>query len=289
MSLPNPHEEWSRLMAEREGLMEHWLFEFGKIIMEDSPYLEEGYKYSPEDKEISEEFAGLFVHGGHKPFLYSEHQFPFEAFRVFSKKRYPIILFYSDASDQSDEALRSIVERYAPVEVIPIPQIKTLSDYSNFMIKEAFQSIPAKLEKILTFQIDGYLLKTNWEDFVDKHDFDYVGAPWRYFELNKQRFEKGNICKCPEKYNIPKDVKIKVGNGGFSFRKRSKMIEVSDLINDEDCNWEYDGGALPEDTFYSYFGFGAKIFKPTSYEIADLFSSEPYSINKDTFGFHRLP
>jgi len=287
----NPHEEWARLMADREGLMDKWLFEFGKVILEDSPYLPEGYVYDRDNKEVDLEFAGLFVHGGHKPFLYSEHCYPFEAFRAFSKKRYPIILFYSDASDQDDDsALREIVVRFAPVHVIPIPQIKTLTDYSRFMIREAFQKIDSKFEKILNFQKDGYLLKPGWEDFVNEHDFDYVGAPW-LFELKKQwaNYDNGPICKCPKKYNIPEDIQIRIGNGGFSYRKRSKMLEVSNLVSDEDCNWVYDGESLPEDTFYSYFGFGTGIFKPVDYSTAAMFSAEPYNIRKDTFGFHRLP
>ena len=83
----NPHEEWARHMADREGLMEKWLFEFGKIVMEDSPHIEEGFEYVNSKKELGEEFTGMFIHGGHRPFLYSEHCYPFEAFRVFSKKR----------------------------------------------------------------------------------------------------------------------------------------------------------------------------------------------------------
>ena len=66
------------------------------------------------------------------------------------------------------------------------------------------------------------------------------------------------------------------------------MIEVAEKVADEDCDWKYDGNQLPEDTFFSYFGFGMNIFKQVPEDIAMRFSREPYHESIDSFGFHRV-
>jgi hypothetical protein len=63
-------------------------------------------------------------------------------------------------------------------------------------------------ENILIFQTDSTLLKFGIDKFIS---YIYIGAPWI-------RFREGKI----------------VGNGGLSFRKKSKMIEISETyVNDE--------------------------------------------------------
>jgi len=63
-------------------------------------------------------------------------------------------------------------------------------------------------ENILIFQTDSTLLKFGIDQFIS---YIYIGAPWI-------RFREGKI----------------VGNGGLSFRKKSKMIEISEThVNDE--------------------------------------------------------
>ena len=128
--------------------------------------------------EVSHDFAGLYVHGGHKQFSISDHEPAFASFRKFSKKLYPLYLFYAQDEDHEDEHMKQLVNKYAPVEMIEIPVMKDLYDYSKFMLFKAFQRIEERHENILCFQHDGFLKIPGWEDFINAHDPDYIGAPW---------------------------------------------------------------------------------------------------------------
>ena len=75
------------------------------------------------------------------------------------------------------------------------------SEYSKFLSSMTFWDL-LKGKKILIYQEDSIIFKTNIEDFLY---FDYVGAPW---------------------YNNKNDNKTGVGNGGMSLRSRDIMIKV---------------------------------------------------------------
>lgn len=64
----------------------------------------------------------------------------------------------------------------------------------------------------LIFQTDSLLLKFGIDEFIS---YIYIGAPWI-------RFREGEI----------------VGNGGLSFRKRDKMIEISETYKDDSITME---------------------------------------------------
>lgn len=125
--------------------------------------------------------------------------------------------------------------------------------YSKFIInnKTIYDYIPT--ETFLVFQTDTLILnKENLGLFLK---YDYVGAPWQVL-VNNQR----------------------VGNGGFSLRKKSKMLEI---IQKEDQNlMEY----LPEDVFFSC-PTNVILNKPTLEE-ARLFSVEELYYDKP-FGCHK--
>lgn len=70
-------------------------------------------------------------------------------------------------------------------------------------------------ETFLIFQTDSLIIKENKHLINDFLEYQYVGAPWR---------------------------NGKVGNGGLSLRKKSKMIEILDKVNVDDKN---------EDLFFS--------------------------------------
>lgn len=87
------------------------------------------------------------------------------------------------------------------IENLPELQYNQLLKGSKF-----WKSIDS--ENILIFQTDSTLLKFGIDEFIS---YIYIGAPWI-------RFREGKI----------------VGNGGLSFRKKSKMIEISETyVNDE--------------------------------------------------------
>ncbi|GGC36217.1 hypothetical protein GCM10011386_30440 [Parapedobacter defluvii] len=82
--------------------------------------------------------------------------------------------------------------------IIPIEPLKTVEQYSEFMIKKLYQYIDTPFA--LVIQWDGFVLNPKgWRNqFLS---YDYIGAPWN--------------DKC-------------VGNGGFSLRSRSLLKALSE-------------------------------------------------------------
>ena len=245
----------------------------GKIIRQ------EVYEYGKEHQpptESSDEFVGMYVHGGQRELSIEEDAVAFASFRAFSEKIYPLYFFYAENDKGSADAMKQICSLYGPIELIPIDPLKSMEDYNRFMVFEAFQQIPEKHENILTFQSDGFLKERGWEEFIREYDPDFLGAPW-FTPIETSSWE---ICKDKDKYDIPNDLILNIGNGGFSFRKRSKMIEASELINEDDILWPQ-----AEDAIFAFFGYGSGLFKNIPVNIAKEFSNDPY--NRDSgYGFH---
>ena len=271
LSLDSSLEDAQQALKEYNDFVNEARSSNGKIIR---GILSEQMLDISQAEEESEDYAGLYVHGGHKPLTLEEHDLPFASFRKYSEKRYPIYFFYHDNPEFNDkEVLDHLHNNYAPIQIIEIRKLETITEYSNFMMLEAFQALPESAEKVLTFQSDGFLKDHGWEKWVQKHDPDYVGAPWLVF--------------LPEK--DPEGRDIYVGNGGFSFRKRSKMLEVSDYITEDVIQSFQDimhgHGDAPEDRVVCAIGFGKGIFKYIDPYLARQFSAEPY--NKiEGIGFH---
>jgi len=103
-------------------------------------------------------------------------------------------------------------------------------------------------EYFLIFQTDSMILKQNiylLDKFLN-NDYDYIGAPWL-----KTAY-------------IPTKERDYIGNGGFSLRKKSKMIQIIKNHKwDENNEWH-------EDLFFSKKYKDIEIKKP-EYEIAKLF------------------
>jgi hypothetical protein len=79
------------------------------------------------------------------------------------------------------------------------------NQYSSLLIQPSFyEDIPT--ETFLIFQTDSMILPKNKDIINDFLEYDYVGAPWNH---------------CP-----PNTGTDRVGNGGFSLRKKSKMLEI---------------------------------------------------------------
>lgn len=84
--------------------------------------------------------------------------------------------------------------------VVKIPQIKSIEEYSTFMIKDLASYVDT--EHVLVAQWDGFVWKPElWEDEFLK--YDYIGAPWPESVLFKG---------APKHFNV--------GNGGFSLRSK---------------------------------------------------------------------
>lgn len=239
-------------------------------------YFSDSIRYEYGEKEQSDEFCGFYFHGRDTPFTLEEHDIPIRSFRHFSEYSYPLYLFYNEASGgEIDELLR----RYDNITVVPIDSMRSINDYDDFVINKMFNY--TNINKTLTIHSDGYLINPGWEKFVLEHDFDYIGAPWcNHAGKDGVIFQEG----CEQFYNIER--LTAVGNGGFCFRKRDKCLQVVETVDQKHLNWKYVEGHLPDDVFFSYFGFGLGIFQEYDIQLAYKWALEPI-MNWDTFGFHR--
>lgn len=141
-----------------------------------------------------------------------------------------------------------------PTEIIKISPIKSIKEYSSFMITRLNEFIDTKYALIV--QYDGIVVSPNsWTDtFLE---YDYIGAPW------------GDKV---------------VGNGGFCLRSKKLLSTISENIN------MFNGHYHPEDVMLcrteskKYFeNLGIK-YAP--YDIAIKFSYESHGRYTNQFGMH---
>ena len=85
-------------------------------------------------------------------------------------------------------------------------------DYSSIMKDSSFWS-DIDQEHILVFQHDSFVLREGIDEFLQ---YDYIGAPWDWSYNNS----------IDRRYKNLKDFR-NGGNGGFSLRKKSAMLELS--------------------------------------------------------------
>lgn len=122
--------------------------------------------------------------------------------------------------------------------------------YSSFMMNTSFwKNIPA--ENILIFQTDSWIIpqsKFNIKNFLS---YDYVGAPWR----------DGTV-----------------GNGGFSFRKRSAMMKIT-----QTCTKKH----MHEDAWFS-INLRKRPYKLAPLKVAENFATETVwkDMNNVPYGMH---
>lgn len=108
--------------------------------------------------------------------------------------------------------VKKIVDSWDNVELESLG----VSDLSGILYNDLLKTTDfwksIESNNILIFQTDSLLLKFGIDEFIS---YIYIGAPWI-------RFREGEI----------------VGNGGLSFRKRDKMIEISETYNDDSITME---------------------------------------------------
>jgi hypothetical protein len=118
-----------------------------------------------------------------------------------------------------------------------------ISDYNKLLKSlEFYDNIPT--ETFLIFQTDTAICSKNKEKINDFLDYDYVGAPWR---------------------------DNKIGNGGLSLRKKSKMIEIikNKAFSDEN-----------EDVYFSFYD-NLKVPKDGKpFSVESSYYDSPFGIHK---------
>ena len=138
--------------------------------------------------------------------------------------------------------LRPSADRIS-LQDLGVDNLETQVDYSRIISSREFtEKIPT--ETFIIFQTDS-MINPNHKDLLEKFlQYDYVGAPWPWDHL-------------------------KVGNGGFSLRKRSKMLHI---INTSE---RYKGAY--EDQFFSVGSRLARPYKPSHTEAMEFSIEQVYS------------
>ena len=154
------------------------------------------------------------------------------------------------------EWLREILEReefrkYLPriqLRNLGVPDLPNAIIYSNIVASRQFiEAIPT--ETFLIMQTDS-MICPQYRRLIHKFlKYDYVGAPWPWDWLQ-------------------------VGNGGFSLRKRSKMLEILDRVGE--LNEAY------EDHFFAKYA----LYKPSAEEAREFSIEQVY--HHRSFGVHKV-
>jgi len=140
----------------------------------------------------------------------------------------------------------------------------TMDEYNQLFVTKSIIYETIKCETFIVFQTDSMIFKRNSHRLNDYLDYDYVGAPW---PLDERPIEKS--CGY-------------IGNGGFSLRKKSKMLEIIDKIeyiphiNDIPIN---------EDMYFNIPYDGIELNRP-SYDKACMFSVEGV-FREEAFACHK--
>ena len=114
-------------------------------------------------------------------------------------------------------------------------------------------------ELFLVFQTDSMIIKKNAHLIYDYLDYDYVGSPWKITSY------------------IPTKNCNFIGNGGFSLRRKSKMMEIIEKIP---YNNNY------EDLYFSTnYEPSINVYKPEYLKACNFCVDEVFS--EFTFAFHR--
>jgi hypothetical protein len=129
------------------------------------------------------------------------------------------------------------------LENLGVENLATQTEYSRILSSREFmEKIPT--ETFIVFQTDS-MINPNHKELLERFlKYDYVGAPWPWDHL-------------------------KVGNGGFSLRKRSKMLHIINTTK------RYKG--VYEDQYFSVGSKLARPYKPSHTEAMEFSIEQVYS------------
>ena len=140
----------------------------------------------------------------------------------------------------------------------------SIPDYCNLFYNNwLYDNIPT--ETFLVFQTDSIICPKYKHLINDFLKYDYVGAPWNDAIMKDIKNVYGG--------------KDRVGNGGLSLRKKSKMLEI--LNNYKEFTQPKNGRFIPEDVFFSIRTSN----KPSDDEAKNFAIESVY--NDKAFGVHK--
>ena len=147
----------------------------------------------------------------------------------------------------------------------------TQSEYSKLLMTVDFWKLFYG-ETILIHQEDSYIFHNNINEFLK---YDYIGAPWPAHQ---------------------DDNDYGVGNGGFSLRTKSKMLEVIKKVSINDITLgtytknyinHTKSNTIPEDVYFSQALINYKIGNVSRRQVANKFSQET-QFSKHPLGGHNF-
>lgn len=182
-----------------------------------------------------------------------------------------------------------------PVAVTKYPFYKTtafsddfftdVQGYNRLMLSAEFYNAFIDYEFILIYQLDAFVFKDELLYWCSL-GFDYIGAPWiepyifpNVFEIVRAKIQAYYFARFNIQVNgLPshKQLKYKVGNGGFSLRRTKKFYELCIKMRDkiEEYN-KQESHLFNEDVFWSLeVNRRHKVLKKPGYKKALQFSFE---------------
>lgn len=167
---------------------------------------------------------------------------------------------------------KKFLGRVAEISHLPVLDIPRFHiDIYNNILKSADFWRSIKSIKTLVIQDDGVLLRPGIERFME---YDFVGASW-----------VDNVANQYIKENITEDL---VGNGGFSLRTNSHMINICENFKKEKSWLFYKNiTQIPEDVYFVYGLKRTDGSRMPSFQVGTEFASEEVC-NMGSIGVHKL-
>lgn len=124
-----------------------------------------------------------------------------------------------------------------------------ISGYNLLMLSSDFYRSFSDTQYLLICQLDAYVFRDELVYWCKK-GYDYIGAPWPVSEFYRLPFFKQWRKTFHSKWRTEKD--FKVGNGGFSLRKVSSHLKVTERLRDAiDTHLLKKGFSSNEDLFFA--------------------------------------
>lgn len=134
--------------------------------------------------------------------------------------------------------ISNIQSQFLLPKVISFPDrcFQGIEAYNRLMLDVAFYRTFSSYTYMLVYQLDAYAFKDELF-FWASLGYDYIGAPWMPHQRKYWRFPTRFVWfvqRCFWSIFYPKNLRrmkycwFHVGNGGFSLRKISKMIAVTE-------------------------------------------------------------
>ena len=196
-----------------------------------------------------------------EPRQHPAFQFVLKNFLENLDERWTFLVFHGDSNKEWIEIMINSVflSDKDRIQLINL-NISNLSskEYSNLFCNTLIYK-EIQTEYFLIFQVDTMICSSEKNLIYDFMKYDYVGAPWLKTLGSRNPFDG------------------KVGNGGLSLRRKSKMLEIIK-------NVPYPDG-LAEDEYFCIYNTLVPLYRPV-YEEAQRFSMET-CYSAQCFGLHK--